>query len=237
MLIKIPFEKNLLLLLIYEWTLHVGAGHRTQNMIEDPRRVPDILVRVHQELVLRNKINMQGLSRITKLPGNLSCSPSYVPNSYRTRTKHPSWVPCWSPWHSALSIKSVISVLFFIKFFQHECYFCLIFGLVLSLSLTSSISSDARFSLALMKCLITSSKYSQCNNSCPDESRSNPWSTHLCSTRNFHQVEEVSPWRWRYVKLTISRISHPIAPVEVLLSNLDIPEIVLNEKINVFAIW
>ena len=91
MLIKIPFEKNLLvLLLIYEWTLHVGAGHRTQNMIEDPRRVPDILVRVHQELVLRNKINMQGLSRITKLPGNLSCSPSYVPNSYRTRTTHPS---------------------------------------------------------------------------------------------------------------------------------------------------
>ena len=39
------------------------------------------------------------------------------------------------------------------------------------------------------------------------------------------------------VTMTISLISYPIAPVEVLLSNLDIPEIVLNEKINVFAIW
>ena len=49
--------------------------------------------------------------------------------------------------------------------------------------------------------------------------------------------------RWRQflpedvklLSMTISLISHPFAPVEVLLSNLDIPEIVLNEKINVFA--
>ena len=160
MLIKIPFEKNLLLLLlIYEWTLHVGAGHRTQNMIENSRRVPDILVRVHQELVLRNIKDCQGSQNYNNpwfLPGNWSCSPSYVPNSYRTRTKHPVWVPFWSPWHSALSNKSVIIVLFFIKFFHDMTAICLIFGLVLSLSLTSSISSGARFSLSLMKCLITS---------------------------------------------------------------------------------
>ena len=35
--------------------------------------------------------------------------------------------------------------------------------------------------------------------------------------------------------MTIFLTSHPFTPVEVLLSNLDIPEIVLNEKINVLA--
>ena len=210
-------------------------------MIENPRRVPHVLVRVHQELVLRNNKDCQGSQNYNNpwfLPGNWSCSPSYVPNSYRTRTKHPVWVPFWSPWHSALSNKSVIIVLIFIKFFHDMTVICLIFGLVLSLSLTSSISSGARFSLSLMKCLNKVKYYSHCNNSCPDESRSNPWSSHLCSKRNFLQVEEVSPWRCRYVKLlsmTIFLTSHPFAPVEVLLSNLDIPEIVLNEKINVLA--
>ena len=55
MLIKIPFQKNLLYPLNYEWTLHVRTGHGAQNMIEDPLGVPNVLVRVPQELVLRSK--------------------------------------------------------------------------------------------------------------------------------------------------------------------------------------
>ena len=38
-----------------DFTLHVRTGHGAQNMIEDPLGVPNVLVRVSQELVLRSK--------------------------------------------------------------------------------------------------------------------------------------------------------------------------------------
>ena len=38
-----------------DFTLHVRTGHGAQNMIEDPLGVPNVLVRVPQELVLRSK--------------------------------------------------------------------------------------------------------------------------------------------------------------------------------------